>query len=547
MRSDWPSWMGQSTWQRLVLLLLLFGSLAMAWLLCPDRQRGLLIRTLQLACWANCIAVPIGTLLAMLIVRTDLPCRRFFGSVLLITAAVPLYLQAAAWNAGFGQLGWWQLLAGGLGVEPLLCGFRGAALVHGLAAIPWVSLIVGADLWLAPRDAEESALLDGSKLQVAFRITLPHVLTAAMAAALWITVIVAGEITVTDLYQVRTYAEELYVGFAMDTLEGNATVAPAALGVLHGMILLVALTLGVFFVGWQVWWRRGTTIDRLPPRQFLLDLWRWPAFLFVLFALFLIVGVPLLNLLSKCGTTFEQSSEGGLRGWSLYKAASLLTASPWRFREELGWSLALSQLSSLLSLALAVPLAWWSRSRGWRVTLIAVVAAVFIAIPGPLLALAVMSMFQSTNSEWLAAAYSQSVAAPTIVLTVRTLPIVLLILSNSFSQIDDSSTEAARLAGAGIYGQLLFIVLPQRHSVLVCAWLVGIIVALGDLAASILVVPPGVTTVAIRIFGLMHYGVEDQLAAICLAMVGIIAILAGLVGFLWRPLVTMRSGFGNDS
>ena len=59
-------------------------------------------------------------------------------------------------------------------------------------------------------------------------------------------------------------------------------------------------------------------------------------------------------------------------------------------------------------------------------------------------------------------------------------------------------------------------------------------VAWGDLAASVLVVPPGVTTLSIRIFGLLHYGVEDQVAGICLALVAVFAAVAVLAAGIAR-------------
>ena len=58
------------------------------------------------------------------------------------------------------------------------------------------------------------------------------------------------------------------------------------------------------------------------------------------------------------------------------------------------------------------------------------------------------------------------------------------------------------------------------------AFLLSLAVGLGDLAASILVVPPGVATLSIHIFSLLHYGVEDQVAGICLALVGLLAVVA---------------------
>ena len=45
------------------------------------------------------------------------------------------------------------------------------------------------------------------------------------------------------------------------------------------------------------------------------------------------------------------------------------------------------------------------------------------------------------------------------------------------------------------------------------------------------------TTLSIRIFGLLHYGVEDQVAGICLALVVLLGAVAALAGWLakhWR-------------
>jgi iron(III) transport system permease protein len=92
--------------------------------------------------------------------------------------------------------------------------------------------------------------------------------------------------------------------------------------------------------------------------------------------------------------------------------------------------------------------------------------------------------------------------------------------------------DAAAVDGAGPVARLWRVVLPCRLCGLALAWLVAAAVALGDLAASILVVPPGVTTLPIRIFGLLHYGVEDQVAGVCLAMVAMFAGIAATLFFL---------------
>lgn len=66
-------------------------------------------------------------------------------------------------------------------------------------------------------------------------------------------------------------------------------------------------------------------------------------------------------------------------------------------------------------------------------------------------------------------------------------------------------------------------------------WLAAFAIASGDLAASILVVPPGITTIPVRVFGLLHSGVDDQVAGICLTTVWGFAAIGGLLLWLLRP------------
>ena len=131
-----------------------------------DESRLLAANSLYLAVCTGAVALPWGTVLAALLARTDLPGRRpamiLIGSMLFI----PLYLQVAGWLAGFGMGGWYTWLSGTAASEPLLYGWRGAIWIHALAALPWVTLIVGMGLVTIPPEWEESALLDGTPWQV---------------------------------------------------------------------------------------------------------------------------------------------------------------------------------------------------------------------------------------------------------------------------------------------------------------------------------------------------------------------------------------------
>jgi ABC-type spermidine/putrescine transport system permease subunit II len=46
------------------------------------------------------------------------------------------------------------------------------------------------------------------------------------------------------------------------------------------------------------------------------------------------------------------------------------------------------------------------------------------------------------------------------------------------------------------------------------------------------VVPPGVTTISVRVFQLIHYGIDDRVAAVCLSIFGVLALLIAAAAWL---------------
>ena len=201
-----------------------------------------------------------------------------------------------------------------------------------MAALPWVVLIVGSGLRLVEAELEEQALLDGSPRQVFFRVTLHGALPAIGVAALWTAIVAAGEMTVTDLFAVRTYAEEVYTRHGRRHEPGD--------------ILLAALP-GTS--SWRVGGGRtgpfrqaGAAESARRPRQPWVFRWagsaRPPCYLSPPCSC-CSWCVPLGNLLYKAGVLVTQTDAGRLRSWSPVKCFSIIWQAPWRNRREFGWSL----------------------------------------------------------------------------------------------------------------------------------------------------------------------------------------------------------------
>jgi iron(III) transport system permease protein len=130
--------------------------------------------------------------------------------------------------------------------------------------------------------------------------------------------------------------------------------------------------------------------------------------------------------------------------------------------------------------------------------------------------------------------YDRTLAAPVLVQWIRALPLVSRWLWSQLASVPRDLLEAARSEGAGPMAQLFRVALPLRRVGVAAAALIGFVLAVGEVSATLLVTPPGVTTISVRIFQLIHYGVDDRVAAISLSIFGILGALALAAAWLTR-------------
>ncbi len=504
-------------------------------LLADSRTAMLGANTLYLVAYTSLISVPVGVIVALLLVRTDLPLRRAWYVVFATTLFIPLYLQTAAWDAGFGRTGWLVFARGDMDLPPLR-GWKAAIWIHSMAAIPWVILIVSAGLRQVEREWEETALLDGTGIQVASRVTLRQALLSIVVAVLWIAVSTAGEIAVTDIYAVRTYAEEIYVGITLgdDMVESWRTVFPA-------IPIIMTLTIGSVVLVANL--TPSEVSHRDSPRSFSLGFARWPSLLIVLAVAVMVVGVPVGNLIYKAGLVVNQTGGQRDRSWSLQHFLMIMDNSVPEFSSEIKWTILVGCIAATSTLILAVALAWLGCCRGGAALVPLLVSAICLATPGPQIGRLTIWLMNQESIAILVWLYDKTVAAPVFALTIRCLPLATLILWHAFRSIPADLLDSASLDGFTKLQQLRILILPQRKAALAVAWIACLVIAMGDVSASVLVVPPGMELVPKRVLGLLHYGVEDRLAGLCLVMIalfcslgiGLLAIVGRSSGNWFRP------------
>ncbi|HEY1064951.1 MAG TPA: ABC transporter permease subunit, partial [Pirellulales bacterium] len=524
---------------------LLIASLALA----DARSRALLANTFRLAGLVECVALPLGVLLAAALVRTNLPGRRTALAILACLLWPPLYLQAGAWQSAFGFQGWLPLVWGG---PAWLTGWTGAVVVHAAALVPWVVLFVGAGLYLVEADLEEQALLDLSPTAVFFRVTLHRAGPAIVAAALWGAVVCGSEMTVTDLFQIRTYAEELYTQFAVNPLPiavvddlpppSASFVAQLAPGAALCAALVVAAAIASS--GLAPVLRRGPR-----RRRFVYELGslRLPAAAAVWGCLFVIAGVPLLSLLYQCGATVERHGDELSRTWSAIKCVRLVAECfvrwddgpiPGRFAAELVRSFVVAASAAALATGLAAALVWFARRGGARAVPALLVLAAALAIPGPLTGLIATRCFNRPEFPALIELYDHSIVPLVLVQIPRSLPPAMLLLWPALASLPQESLDLASLDGLSTFARWRKVIVPQRWLAFLAAFAAAMAGATAELGASLLVAPPGFDLVSVRAFNLLHFGVDDLVASLYLALLTVLLFAAALVA--WAQKKTHR-------
>ena len=166
-------------WQRL-----LASELSMSMLIKP------LINSLTIGVCVSVCAIALGSVLAWLMVRSDLPCKRFFSLAVIIPYMIPSWCKSQAWLSMFktARLGGAPGFMASLGFNVpdwLAYGPVAIIIVLTLHYYAYTYLLVSAALNSINSELEEMGEIQGAgKAMILRRITLPLVLPAMLSAVI---------------------------------------------------------------------------------------------------------------------------------------------------------------------------------------------------------------------------------------------------------------------------------------------------------------------------------------------------------------------------
>jgi len=490
----------------------------------------MMVNSLWFTAGTTIVAVALGSTLAYLVVRTDLPCKPLVVALTMTQLIVPGVLYTIAWIfLASPRTGALNTL-----VEPLLgpgaldvFSMGGMIVVEALHLVPFVFLLMAAAFLNLDPALEESAVASGvPRVSIVRRITLPLVRPALAAVVLLVGIRAIEAFEVPALLGVP---DGIWVFTSRIWLALNTY--PADLGVAGAYaVSLLAVTAGGVFVLSRLLSRgryfRTVTGRGARPRPVELGRWRLPLTVATLTYLAVAAVLPLLILVYASTQPFyTPPSLDSLSTMTLESYGAVLSQDATLSALKNTAVLAAGTASIVVLLgAVASWLIVRTKVRGrW---LVDGVASLPIAIPSLVLGTALLLVYLRIPIPIYGTIWILLIAFVT-----AAMPTGMRFSVASMQQIGDELEESARTSGASWWQTLRRVLLPLMIPGLAACWLYLFVVSARQLSSAILLYSPDSEVLAIRIWEQYQTGEFTQLAALGVMMT---AVLGGLIAIAYK-------------
>jgi iron(III) transport system permease protein len=484
----------------------------------------LLKNSLIFAVGSTALSVVLGTSLAYLQVRTDVPFKKLVFAASLVPLIIPGILHTVAWILLFSPgIGLYNgLLEPIFGPEAFsIFSLPGMILVEGLHLSPIVFLLMAAAFRSMDPALEESALMSGARMgTVVRRITIPLVRPALVASMLVMVVrtLEAFEVPTILGSQCRCWVFVSRIYRALQTFPPKYGRAGAL-----AMSLLLITTVGVFLQSRLS--KRGKAFQTVTgkgfrPRPLPMGRWRWPATGFILLYFLIAVVMPVLILVYSSTQPFYTAPSFDAFGrvsFENYVATFTRPQSLTAFRNSLVLGLG-SATAVMFFMAIASWLVVRTKLRGrWLVDNLAFTPLV---IPGLVMGVALLFVYLRFPLPIYGTLWILFIAYLT-----RYMPYGMRYSTTSMYQISGELEESAQTSGASWWQTFRRINLPLLMPGLIAGWIYIVMVSFRELSSSILLYSPGNEVLSILIWERWENGQFTQLAALGVVMIVTLVLL----------------------
>lgn len=456
------------------------------------------------------LASLIGTVLAILARRTDIPLRGAMDTLVWVVFFTPSFLVGEAWSLVFirggvpdqyfhfsdGFIAWF--------FSPV-----GVIFILSLKTFPYVYLSVSAALRWLGSEFEDAARLAGARTWRAWlSVNTPLLLPAILAAGL-----IAFAEALSDFGTATTIAQSSNVTLVTYQIYSAINTSPVnfPLAAALSLLLFISITLALLVQAGVLRTRSFQVISgrSRPARPVELGAWKWPATLVCVLIFLLALVVPIgvcivLSLLHAFGQGLVASN------WTLDNYTAVLSQGSDSL-DALFRTLWLALGTATLTAVIGLPIAFIIRRTqlpGRK--LLSLFTLVTIAVPGIILACGYIFAWNAPYLQYvgiggdLGIPFYGTIWILLAAYVGGSLPYATRLGIGALDQVGQNMLDTARVQGASLFQLLTRIVGPLLQSSLLSVWLLVFTGTMFELAASELLYPPGQPTLPVRIISLFN-------------------------------------------
>ncbi|WP_321921243.1 iron ABC transporter permease [Burkholderia sp. BCC1998] len=474
------------------------------------------------------ISIPLGGILAFLMVRTDLPGRRWLEPLLLTPVFVSPMVLAFGYVVAAGPVGfysvWFKELFGVQNVPWNVYSIFAITMIVGLTHVPHVYLYSSAALRNLGSDVEEAARVTGARpFRVALDVSLPMTMPALLFAGVLV-FFLGFEVFGLPLVLgdpeghlvLATYLYKLTNKLGVPSYHLMAAVAVCIVAITFPLVLLQRRLLKTA--------NRFVTVKGKAGRATVLPLgvWRWVALAIVALWLMLTVIVPISGIVLRAFVS--NWGEGVALGEALTLSNFVELFEQDNLVRAIVNTLGIGVIGGALAIGFYSLVAFAGHRRNdWATKLLDYLVLLPRAVPGLLAGLAFLWIFlfvpglrELKNSMW----------SIWIAYTVVWLAYGMRLIQSALLQVGPELEEAGRSVGATRSRVSLDVTLPLVRFGLLAAWLLIFMIFEREYSTAVYLLSPGTEVIGALLVSLWATGAVDQVAA--LSVINIAMVGAGL-------------------
>ena len=491
-----------------------------------------LVNSLLIASCVSVFSIMLGATLAWLMVRSDLPGKRFFSLAIIVPYMLPSWSKSMAWITVFknARIGGAPGFLASLGINTpdwLAYGIVPIIIVLVMHYYAYAYLLVSAALGSVNSELEEMGEIIGAgKARILRRITFPLILPAILSSFI-----------LTFSKTMGTFGVPAFLGMKVNfntistMLYSNVKQRNTTIGFAIAMILIVIAAINVFINQRAIGVRKSfATIGGKGKRSSLIPLGksRIPVLLLVILFVCIVVMGPILIL--ALDTFMLKPSVYSLENFSLhywigkqgvlpdvFEGEAGVLANP-RFWKNLWNTLKLVFITSGIATLFGQMTGYiTSRGRG-KFSGKLVEQLVFIPYLIPSIAFGAIYLSMFSQPQLLIPSLYGTFALMVLVSVVKHLPFASRAGSSNMLQIGLELEEAAVIEGSGFAHRMARVVLPLSKAGFVSGFMLIFISIMKELDLIILLVTPNLATLPYMAFSYSNGNMEPYSNVVAVIM-----------------------------